>query len=744
MRWFAKPTDSPGLAVVIAAYLFLGVHCAPPYVRAQPPKAEKDGLVITVPNPITDDAVSQIRLKIQDAVERKGRNITTVVFDFNPHGQPAGSSTFGSCNDLAVFIRNLQLGQVNPLYPKIATFAFVHNEATKHTVLPILACKEIILSDDINPKTRLSKAKLGDVTRELGGIFNETMRTAYREVAKQFPSPDVIERMLDPGLPLKHIKTDEGPRFVSSKTLAELEKAGKAFVLDPIQPDYLQAQNALFEPHQAMELKLCSGLKSSKADLVQALGLPRHSMVEDWLVGRVANPIRIDVRGPLDKGKLDSLERQIGAALGQQANFILLKMDAEGGDITHVASTARFLRQLRDANDRPVKTVAYLPPGRVLGAATFLALGCMEIVMAGDAALGDFSYLGDDQLQSARDMLLPLVKEQGYPPALFEATLQRDLVLFRVKAKSNPSEVRLVSEVELKKDAASKNPQWDSFGRLERDAGKNLKIDATLAREFRIAQATGLNSLDELFTYFGLDSQRVRVASGDWLEQVADFFREPTVRFVLIMLGIIGLILEMKMPGITAPGVMAAICFVLFFWAYSFVGQYTFLAILLFILGLILIGVEVFVMPGVTFPGIAGVVLVISSLVLVTLEKWPQNSQDWIGLGTTFGTFGLSLVAAIAAALVLAWYLPHIPYVNRLVLKLPDEEEAGERAIATPLVDPSLLGAIGVAATPLRPAGKVQFGEDFLDVVAEGDYVQPGSRVQIIEIEGNRIVVKEI
>jgi membrane-bound serine protease (ClpP class) len=56
----------------------------------------------------------------------------------------------------------------------------------------------------------------------------------------------------------------------------------------------------------------------------------------------------------------------------------------------------------------------------------------------------------------------------------------------------------------------------------------------------------------------------------------------------------------------------------------------------------------------------------------------------------------------------------------------------------------ALLGAIGVTATPLRPAGKVQFGEDFVDVVAEGSYVQPGTRVQVIEIEGNRIVVKEV
>jgi membrane-bound serine protease (ClpP class) len=56
----------------------------------------------------------------------------------------------------------------------------------------------------------------------------------------------------------------------------------------------------------------------------------------------------------------------------------------------------------------------------------------------------------------------------------------------------------------------------------------------------------------------------------------------------------------------------------------------------------------------------------------------------------------------------------------------------------------ALLGAIGVAATTLRPAGKARFGDEFLDVIAEGDYIDPGSRVQVIEIEGNRIVVKQV
>jgi membrane-bound serine protease (ClpP class) len=333
-------------------------------------------------------------------------------------------------------------------------------------------------------------------------------------------------------------------------------------------------------------------------------------------------------------------------------------------------------------------------------------------------------------------MLLPLAKEQGYPPLLFEATLTKDMVLYRVKTKEG--EERLVTDKDLP------DPSLQKISRLEAAPGHFLKINAALADEFHIAQSVDIGSLAALYANYGIDSQHLRVARDDWLEQVAEFFREPIVNFVLIMVGIVGLIMELKLPGTTVPGVIAAICFVLFFWAYSFVGQFTLLAVLLFVLGLVLIGLEIFVLPGFGFTGISGIVLLVSSLVLVTLERMPQTSQDWVNLGSTFGTFGLSLVAALAAAFLLAWYLPSIPYANRLVLRPPSDEQPDQSAGGHSAVDPALLGAMGFAATPLRPAGKAQIGDDFLDVIAEGDYVQPGSRVQIIEIEGNRIVVKEI
>ena len=236
-----------------------------------------------------------------------------------------------------------------------------------------------------------------------------------------------------------------------------------------------------------------------------------------------------------------------------------------------------------------------------------------------------------------------------------------------------------------------------------------------------------------------------RPAPTQWLDRIAKFFRAPIVNVALVALGLIGLIFEIKYPGTTLPGSLAALCFVLFFWAHSFVGQFTLLAILLFVLGLVFLGIEVFIVPGLGFSGVAGAVLMFVGLLLVTLAHWPEGQEDWTELGATFGRLTVGMALAIVGALALTWSLPNLPILNWMVLKPPHAEDAAlMQAALSNSGQIELLGAMGVAVTPLRPAGKAQFGAQFLDVMAEGDYVAPGNRVQVVEIEGQRIVVKEV
>ena len=168
----------------------------------------------------------------------------------------------------------------------------------------------------------------------------------------------------------------------------------------------------------------------------------------------------------------------------------------------------------------------------------------------------------------------------------------------------------------------------------------------------------------------------------------------------------------------------------------------------MFVLGLLLIGVEVFILPGTGVCGISGALLTVGGLALVAFGHWPQTTEDWMGFGQKLGPFGIGILVAFGAGVLAVRYLETHSVPESAAAQAADAKagEDGERSAPEPIHPElaSLLGAIGVAATPLRPAGKTQFGDQFVDVVAEGGYVRPGARVQVIEIEGNRVVVKEV
>src|SRR5262249_56495411 len=126
------------------------------------------------------------------------------------------------------------------------------------------------------------------ITRDLAGVLDETERTAYRTVAANFPSPDVIARMIDPELPLRLVKTKLGDRIVSEASIKELEAKGVLISVEPVReaPAGLRHGHNIFDPDQAVQLKLCRATYNSRAELAAALQLPRQSLTEDWLAGR--------------------------------------------------------------------------------------------------------------------------------------------------------------------------------------------------------------------------------------------------------------------------------------------------------------------------------------------------------------------------------------------------------------------------------------------------------------------------
>ncbi len=160
-----------------------------------------------------------------------------------------------------------------------------------------------------------------------------------------------------------------------------------------------------------------------------------------------------------------------------------------------------------------------------------------------------------------------------------------------------------------------------------------------------------------------------------------------------------------------------------------------------------LLGVEIFILPGFGVTGISGVVLILAGVGLATLEKAPSSPEEWTTFAGRLLQYGLTLVAAGSISIVTARYLPKIPYANRLMLMPPGENpdlEAESALLPGAEQAASLLGLVGTASSTLRPAGMARIGDLYVDVVTEGDYIETGTPIQVVEVEGTRIVVKKV
>lgn len=202
------------------------------------------------------------------------------------------------------------------------------------------------------------------------------------------------------------------------------------------------------------------------------------------------------------------------------------------------------------------------------------------------------------------------------------------------------------------------------------------------------------------------------------------------------------------------PGLVAVICFIIIVFSKYLTGLANWVEIVLLVVGIVLILIEFFVLPGFGIAGVLGVLFVLAGLFGMLLINppgkvpWPTNESDWSSLRQ--GVYGLviGLGGFMAGVAILSRYLPRIKFLSGLILAqtLVPAGGVGARPSETrppESTEPELeIGHVGVALTKLRPSGKARFGDAVVDVVATAEFLDVGTNVQIIEIHGNRVVVR--
>lgn len=709
-------------------------------LMAQP---QGNGEWFVIPGEITTETFRVLRNDTERAIQR---GVQKIVYEF----QSRELSEFGPCLDMATFF-------LDGIQGRVQTIAVVDGPINGHAVLPILACRSIYLTP---------QASLGFDSRALEkpGNADVTKVAAYMKVGEtRGRSVPLLIKMLKPELVVYRFDKD-GQQFRLSKQQCDefnmpvsdrhlLSKDDVRF-----QPqEYLRAgMQGVYRAEEAEKLSLINRVYATKSEIASRVGVPQ---------GR--NPLPehpkaavIEISGDMSVGTLEMAQDKIRRALKEEVNCIIFHLiNTNGGPETVAAATALASDLLdKTRGEKRIKTIAFIPEN-CLGTANFIALACDEIVMGPGARIGDMTSLvfqaANQPFENAiinerQNSLLGLTQKAGVNDAVVKGMFQRDMEIVQVQEVPDPKKLEQNLTVQLK-DRNDLRPGWTELG-VAKKKGQLLILTATQAVDAGVARKEllakdmeGQQAINSVYVFYGISPGDVIVMRANWLDNLVLFLQHPATTSLLAIIAFLGLILEIKAPGTTVPIIVSAFCFLLLFWAHSWLsGQVNALAILLFLLGIVLLGVEIFVLPGFGVTGVSGIVLMLLGLSLVVVKQWPQTTEEYMVLGRNFSIFTGGLIFSIAGAFAIARFLPSVPMFGWLMLPAPDDQNSDAGGTLQPATSPGLLGAMGTAVTELRPAGRACFGDDYIDVTTESGFVEAGKRVQIIEIDGLRVVVKPV
>jgi len=281
------------------------------------------------------------------------------------------------------------------------------------------------------------------------------------------------------------------------------------------------------------------------------------------------------------------------------------------------------------------------------------------------------------------------------------------------------------------------------------EKGKILTLDTDKAFLLKVAIGKAA-SLDEIFELkeikqLNLGQPVVKRVRWSWSELAAKFLSSPLVSSLLLIGGIVGIATELKVPGFGFPGILGISCILLLFFGNYAAGAAQWTHLILFGLGAALLLVELFVIPGFGFVGILGIIMIAASVFLMLLRSpgpdLPPTREEvvnvikWMSLSVIIGAAAVYIVFKLVS--------PRTPLLGRLILADAQKAQIGYTAGAGFAAQADrLLGKVGEARTILRPAGKAVFDGKLFDVVTQGDIIERGSKIQIIEVKGSRIVVQ--
>ncbi len=526
----------------------------------------------------------------------------------------------------------------------------------------------------------------------------------------------------------------------------------------------------------------------------------------------------IPISGLIYDFTLVSLERRVNMAIDSGASLIVIELDTPGGVVTSALKISKYIKGLS------VPTVAWVH-NEAYSAGIMLSAACDEIVMSPVSSTGDCApiMLGGNLMPTERAKILsPILEEfrdsaraNGYDYAMFHAMCVLGVELYLVEKGDGSGERRLVNQVDYEvmvngKSTSEVKPQTappvtsnatpgaaatpSAPGTIAIDVGapsltvtdaeRGLWVGVEVLPSGDKAPGGQIHDGTTLLTLNQTRAQDIGLSKGTvasdqaikqhyqaaniaaipvtWSEGVAAVLTSWWMRAILVVVFLLGAYIELQAPGLSLPGAVAGIALLALVGAPFMIGLAEVWHILMFLIGFILVIVEIVFLPSFGLLGIGGLMMMFLGVVLAVVPTgsgFNGQGPGWLPppemQGRLVASMFTTLLALLASGVGFYYITKHfgkIPGLNRLIL---DTEQPSGAAVGVDVTGRKIhvsgdevlgaatVGLTGTTTCDLRPSGTAKFGEQIIDVVSVGPFIGAGQPVKIIEVHGNRIVVDE-
>jgi membrane-bound serine protease (ClpP class) len=421
----------------------------------------------------------------------------------------------------------------------------------------------------------------------------------------------------------------------------------------------------------------------------------------------------VPIEGTIDLGLAPFVERIVGAA-GDE-DIIALHIKTFGGRVDAAV-------RIRDALLGSVATTVVYIDRRAISAGALISLACDTIIMSPGASIGAATPV---QAGGGGETKPTSEKVVSYMRAEMRATAE---------AKGRRGDLA----------EAMVDPDVEIEGVIEE--GKLLTLTSDQAVELELADAKA-DDFETAIRLLNLSGAERVLTHTHWAEKVARVLTGPVVSSLLMTFGVLGLLMELYSPGFGVGGAIGLTCLFLFFFGQYAANLAGWEEVLLFGVGAALILVEILVIPGFGIAGIAGIGLMGTALVMAMMElSLPWDVSFELGyaqeaLSSAVIRLAVVMVFFVVGLFGFGKYFPGSGIARWLVF---NPAPAPAQPAQTSSLRQDLVGRRGLAKSTLRPAGIADFDGHREQVVTEGDFVQAGSEVEVVQVDGNRVVVKQV